>query len=177
MKNFLEKYNATKIETNEDEGKLSLESCKKRILSILDDNMRHFKNNTWDVGNRMNKLIVDTDTNSIFTLRLGGKRIARYSLSLLDLQEKLNFLSDFYTEVVNGEFDEEITAFLAGEISKAEARKKVNSAKRREKKRKEREASKQRTLEAAKSLIQDVVNKTIPETGAGSADTPRYMQI
>ena len=94
-----------------------------------------------------------------------------------DLQEKLNFLSDFYTEVVNGEFDEEITAFLAGEISKAEARKKVNSAKRREKKRKEREASKQRTLEAAKSLIQDVVNKTIPETGAGSADTPRYMQI
>ena len=60
MKNFLNKYNATKIETTKDEGKLSLDSCKKRILSILDENMRNFKKDTWNVGNRMNKLIVDT---------------------------------------------------------------------------------------------------------------------
>lgn len=130
MKKSLSKYNATKLETYEDEGKLSYDSCKKRILNILDENMRNFKYDRWAVGNRMNKLIIDTDTQSIFTLRLGGKRIARYALSLLDTREKLNFLSDVHTEVVNGEFDEEIMNFLAEEVKKAEARKKVNGEKR-----------------------------------------------
>ena len=126
--------------------------------------MRNFKNNTWDKKNRMSKLIIDTETQSIFTLRIGGKRIARYSLSLLDTHEKLNFLSDFYTGVVNGEFDDDILNFLSEEISKADARKKVNSEKRREKKRKQREEAKakqkeaeKRTMEATKGFIDERV--------------------
>jgi len=184
MKNFLEKYNATKIETYQDEGKLSLESCKKRIVNILDENMRNFKKGTWDKGNRMNKLIVDTDSQSIFTLRLGGKRIARYALSLLNIQEKLNFLSDMYTNVVNGEFDDDITDFLAEEASKADARKKVNSEKRREKKRKEREAKRaqqkeaeRRTLEAAKNLIDKNVYEVLSAANDNEVELPRYMQV
>ena len=83
MKNFLEKYNANKLETSKDEGKLTLDKAKERILNLLTENMRNFKNNAWDIKNRMNKLITDTEKNSIFTLRLGGKRIVRYSLDLL----------------------------------------------------------------------------------------------
>ena len=184
MKNFLNKYNATKIETTKDEGKLSLDSCKKRILSILDENMRNFKKDTWNVGNRMNKLIVDTEISSIFTLRLGGKRIVRYSLSLLDTREKLNFLSDFHASIVNGEFDEEILNFLENEISKADARKKINGEKRREKKRKEREQkqadkkeAERRTYEAAKGLIDDEVYNTLVASNTTSGDMPRYMQL
>lgn len=184
MKNALAKFNAVKIETYQDEGKLNYDTCKKRILNLLDENMRNFKKNSWNKGNRMNKLIVDTDSQSIFTLRLGGKRIARYSLSLLDIQDKLNFLSDIYTEVVNGEFDEEITTFLGNEVEKAEARKKVNSAKRREKKRKQREAeaakkkeAEQRTWNAAKDLIDKNVYEVLAASNNNEAEMPRYMQV
>lgn len=85
MQNFLNKYNAVKLENTQDEGKLTLDSSKKRILKMLDENMKHIKNNSWNIKNRMNKLIVDTETNSIFTLRLGGKKIIKYSLYLLRL--------------------------------------------------------------------------------------------
>lgn len=184
MKNTLEKYNAVKIETYQDEGKLNYENCKKRILNILDDNMRNFKKDTWTKHNRMNKLIVDTDTQSIFTLRIGGKRIARYVLSLLNTKEKLNFLSDIYADVVNGEFDEEITIFLGEEVKKAEDRKKINSAKRREKKRLQREAeaakkkeAKRRTFEAAKDMIGQAAYEALTEQNTITSETPRYAQL
>ena len=184
MKKSLSKFNAVKIETYQDEGKLNYDSCKKRILNLLDENMRNFKKDTWSKQNRMNKLIVDTETQSIFTLRLGGKRIARYSLSLLDTRDKLNFLSDLYTEVVNGEFDEEITEFLGNEVEKAEARKKVNSAKRREKKRQQREAEKakkkeaeRRTWNAAKDLIDETVYEVLAASNNNEEEMPRYMQV
>ena len=184
MKNALAKFNAVKIETYQDEGKLNYDTCKKRILNLLDENMRNFKKDSWNKQNRMNKLIVDTDSQSIFTLRLGGKRIARYALSLLDTNEKLNFLSDIYTEVVNGEFDEEITEFLGNEVEKAEARKKANSAKRREKKRQQREAEKakkkeaeRRTFEAAKDLIDKSIYEALTASNNNEAEMPRYMQV
>ena len=55
MKNFLEKYNASKIETAQDEGKLTLETAKERILKLLTENMRNFKEGSWNLQNRMNK--------------------------------------------------------------------------------------------------------------------------
>lgn len=64
MKNFLEKYNASKIETSQDEGKLTLETAKERILKLLTENMKNFKENNWNLQNRMNKLIIDTDKRS-----------------------------------------------------------------------------------------------------------------
>ena len=139
MQNFLNKYNATKIETSKDEGKLTLDKAKERILELLIENVRNFKNDSWNIGNRMSKLLTDTQSNSIFNLRLGGKRIARYSLSLLNLEQKLNFLSDFYTSVENGEFDEEILEFLAKELDNAAERKKAASERRRIKKKEAKE--------------------------------------
>lgn len=167
MQNFLTKYNANKIETSKDEGKLTLEKAKERILSLLTENIRNFKNDTWDISNRMNKLITDTDKNSIFNLRLGGKRIARYSLDLLTTEQKLNFLADFYTSVANNEFDNEIIEFLAQEVDNAAVRKKEANERRRLKKKAQKEqkakedATKQaeataRTIAAAEPMLQEL---------------------
>lgn len=167
MQNFLAKYNANKIETSKDEGMLTLEKAKERILQLLTENIRNFKNNTWDISNRMNKLITDTEKNSIFNLRLGGKRIARYSLDLLTTEQKLNFLADFYTSVANNEFDNEIIEFLAQEVDNAAVRKKEANERRRLKKKAQKEqkakedATKQaeataRTIAAAEPMLQEL---------------------
>ena len=167
MQNFLTKYNANKIETSQDEGKLTLDKAKERILQLLTENIRNFKNNTWDISNRMNKLITDTEKNSIFNLRLGGKRIARYSLDLLTTEQKLNFLADFYTSVANNEFDNEIIEFLAQEVDNAAVRKKEANERRRLKKKAQKEqkakedATKQaeataRTIAAAEPMLQEL---------------------
>ena len=167
MQNFLAKYNANKIETSKDEGKLTLDKAKERILQLLTENIRNFKNDTWDISNRMNKLITDTEKNSIFNLRLGGKRIARYSLDLLTTEQKLNFLADFYTSVANNEFDNEIVEFLAQEVDNAAVRKKEANERRRLKKKAQKEqkakedATKQaeataRTIAAAEPMLQEL---------------------
>lgn len=163
MKNFLEKYNAFKIETSKDEGKLTLETAKERILKLLTDNIRNFKEDSWNLQNRMNKLIIDTEKNSIFTLRLGGKRIVRYSLDLLTAEQKLNFLADFYTSVSNGEFDDDILDFLAKEVDNAAVRKKEANERRRNKKKAEREqkakeveAERERKLAVAQQIAQEM---------------------
>ena len=157
MKHFLMKYNANKLETSKDEGLLTLEKARERILKLLTENMKNFKENSWDISNRMNKLMTDTEKNSIFTLRLGGKRIVRYSLDLLSTEQKLQFLADFYTSVANKEFDEDITDFLAKEIDNANARKKEANERRREKKKAEREKkaeeAKIRTLAATEPIL------------------------
>lgn len=167
MQNFLAKYNANKIETSKDEGKLTLDKAKERILQLLTENIRNFKNDTWDISNRMNKLITDTEKNSIFNLRLGGKRIARYALDLLTTEQKLNFLADFYTSVANNEFDNEIIEFFAQEVDNAAVRKKEANERRRLKKKAQKEqkakedATKQaeataRTIAAAEPMLQEL---------------------
>ena len=167
MKNFLEKYNATKIENSKDEGMLTLEKAKERILNLLTENMRNFKNSSWDIKNRMNKLITDTEKNSIFSLRLGGKRIARYSLDLLTTEQKINFLADFYTSVVEKEFDDDILNFLAQEVDNAAVRKKEANERRRLKKKEAKEQKAReniikqadtttRTVAAAEPLLQEI---------------------
>lgn len=157
MKNFLEKYNASKIETSQDEGKLTLETAKKRILNLLVENIQNFKNDSWSIANRMNKLMIDTENNTIFSLRLGGKKIVRYSLDLLDVMQKMQFLADFHTSVSNGEFDEDIVNFLAKEVDVANQRKKEANERRRLKKQEEREKkaemARQKTLAAAEPLL------------------------
>lgn len=151
MKEFLGKYKAQKIETSEDEGKLTLETAKKRILNLLVENIQNFKNDTWSIANRMNKLMIDTDSNTIFSLRLGGKKIVRYSLDLLDTMQKMQFLADFHTSVSNGEFDEDIISFLAKEVDIANQRKKEANERRRLKKQEERE----RKAQMAKHLLEE----------------------
>lgn len=113
----------------------------------------------------------DREKNSIFTLRLGGKRIVRYSLDLLDIQQKISFLFDFYNSVEAGEFNEDITDFLAKEIDNAAVRKKEANERRKNKKKAEREQkarekqeeyarkveeTRQRTLAAAEPMLHEM---------------------
>ena len=158
MKNFLEKYNAFKIETSKDEGKLTLETAKERILKLLTDNIRNFKEESWNLQNRMNKLIIDTEKNSIFTLRLGGKRIVRYSLNLLDTQQKISFLFDFYNSVEASEFNEDITDFLAKEIrkNKKKAEREQKAKERQEEYARKVEEARQKTLAAAEPMLHEM---------------------
>lgn len=169
MKNFLAKYNANKIETSKDEGLLTLEKARERILKLLTENMKNFKHDTWDISNRMNKLMTDTEKNSIFTLRLGGKRIVRYSLDLLNTEQKLSFLADFYTSVAEREFDEDITEFLAKEIDNANIRKKEANERRRNKKKEEREQkAKDKEVERERSLA--MAQQMAQETAINNAN-------
>ena len=162
MQNFLNKYNATKIETSKDEGKLTLDKAKERILELLAENVRNFKNDSWNIGNRMNKLLTDTEFNSIFNLRLGGKRIARYSLNLLNIEDKLNFLSDFYTSVERGEFDDDILDFLAREVDNAVERKKAANERRRIKK---KEAKEQKEKEELPKHAEELIKRPVAQQG------------
>lgn len=165
MKKFLEKYNASKLETAQDEGKLTLETAKERILKLLTENMKNFKENSWNLQNRMNKLIIDKDKKTIFTLRLGGKRIIRYSLDLLDNLQKLSFLADFYTSVANNEFDDDIVNFLAKEVEKASERKKEANERRKLKKKEEKERkaneARERTLAAAQPMLNEQIAQVL----------------
>ena len=168
----MNKYNATKLETTKDESQLSLEGYKRRILKILDENMIHFKNHSWDLSNRMNKLIIDSESNSVFTLRLGGKRIVRYSLEYLNDHQKLEFLSDFYESVKQGDFDDDIINFIAEEKEKANRRKKESNAKRREKKR----SSYAITQEGPDNAVQVRFDDHI-ETAKAPVFVPRYETL
>lgn len=127
------------------------------ILNLLVENIQNFKNDSWSIANRMNKLMIDTDSNTIFSLRLGGKKIVRYSLDLLDTMQKMQFLADFHTSVSNGEFDEDIVSFLAKEVDIANQRKKEANERRRLKKQEERERkaeiARPKTLAAAEPLL------------------------
>ena len=165
MKEFLGKYKAQKIETSADEGKLTLETAKKRILNLLVENIQNFKNDSWSIANRMNKLMIDTENNTNFSLRLGGKKIVRYSLDLLDVMQKMQFLADFHTSVSNGEFDEDIVNFLAKEVEKASERKKEANERRKIKKKEEKERklkeARERTIVAAQPLVSDQISQVL----------------
>ena len=110
----------------------------------------------------MNKMIIDTETNSIFTLRLGGKKIIKYSLYLLNDREKLNFLSDFYDSIVNNEFDTEILNFISQEIENSQKRRKASLERRKLKKQQEKEEATKRTIAAASSLIEETMSQSLP---------------
>ena len=132
-----------------------------RILKLLTDNIRNFKEESWNLQNRMNKLIIDTEKNSIFTLRLGGKRIVRYSLDLLDTQQKISFLFDFYNSVKASEFNEDITDFLAKEIDNAAVRKKEANERRKNKKKAEREQKAKERQEEYARKVEEARQKTL----------------
>lgn len=45
--------------------------------------IQNFKNDSWSIANRMNKLMIDTENNTIFSLRLGGKKIEAATRNLI----------------------------------------------------------------------------------------------
>ncbi len=67
-------------------------------------------------------------------------------MDLLTTEQKINFLADFYTSVVEKEFDDDILNFLAQEVDNAAVRKKEANERRRLKRKKQKSKKPERIL-------------------------------
>ena len=160
MESFMGSFGIVPMTTLKDEGLLSFDNCKKRILDMIKYNIQNFKTNAWNENNRMLKMLVDTDekknNKSICTVRLGGKRVYRCNCPVLSAIDKVEFLNKFHTGVSQGLLDQNITDFCEEQVALAEERKKINREKRKAKRKAEREALQKKQADAVKHLPQNV---------------------
>ncbi len=159
IEDFMGNFGIVPMATTRDEGLVSFDVCKQRVLDLIKLNIKNFKEDLWKKENRMMKLLVDLDDKrkkSIFTVRLGGKRIYRCNMQMLEPQQKVEFLTKFYEAVSRGYLDKKIVDFCEKEVDLANARKKKQKEKRREKKKAEKAAEEAKKAEALKHLPQNV---------------------
>lgn len=162
IEDFMADFGIVRLETQKDEGLISKASCRQRILDMIELNITHFKNNSWDKSNQMSKLLVDLDekkNSAIFNVRLGGKRIYRCSCPLMKLDQKIEFLTKFYEAVSRGVLDHQIELFCENEVKNREEqkqkqkdKKKAERAKRKADKIAQEEEEKRLQEEAKKHL-------------------------
>ena len=141
IEDFMSSFGITRLETQKDEGLLSKESCKQRILDLITMNIKNFRDNSWDKSNQMNKLLIDLDEKkniSVFSVRLGGKRIYRCSCPLFPTDQKIAFLSKFYEAVSKGILDTQIENFCENEVKRKADMRKKNNEKKKNKREEER---------------------------------------
>ena len=159
IEDFMGSFGIVPMETTRDEGLVSFDVCKQRILDLIKLNIKNFKESLWKKENRMLKLLVDLDDKrkkSIFTVRLGGKRIYRCNTQKLELPEKIDFLTKFYEAVSRGCLDKQIVDFCEKEVNLANVRKEKQKVKRKEKLKAKREAEEAKKAEAQRHLPQNV---------------------
>ena len=157
IENFMSNFGIVPMTTLRDEGLVSFDVVKDRVLKLITLNIKNFKENLWNASNKMNKLLVDLDekkNKSIFTVRLGGKRIYRCNTALLPLEQKIEFLTKFYSAVSSGVLNQQIIDFCEREAKLNEVRKEKQREKRREQNRIKREEKKKKEAEAKKHLPQ-----------------------
>ncbi|MBP5534241.1 MAG: hypothetical protein J6Y03_01895 [Alphaproteobacteria bacterium] len=157
VEDFMSSFGIVPMTTAKDEGLLNFDTCKQRVLDLIKLNIKNFKEDLWKKENRMLKLLVDLDdkrNKSIFTMRLGGKRIYRCNTQKLQLPEKIDFLNKFYSAVAQGMLDKHIVNFCEKEVKLAEARKEKQKEKRKAKRQAEREEQAKKEAEAKKYLPQ-----------------------
>lgn len=159
IEDFMGNFGIVPMATTRDEGLVSFDVCKQRVLDLIKLNIKNFKEDLWKKENRMMKLLVDLDDKrkkSIFTVRLGGKRIYRCNMKMLEPQQKVEFLTKFYEAVSRGYLDSKIEDFCEKEVNTANDRKKKQKEKRREKRKAEKEAQAKKEAEAKLHLPQNV---------------------
>ena len=158
IESFMSSFGIVPMKNAREEGLMSFEVCKQRILDLIQENIKLFKANVWNKKNRMQKLLVDLDkkNKTVFTVRLGGKRIYRCNTVLLDLPSKIEFLTKFYEGVSRGCLNKQIEDFCESEVNLANKRKEKQKEKRREKRKKEREEKAKQEAEAKEHLPQNV---------------------
>ena len=159
IESFMGSFGIVPMKTAKDEGLMSFDVCKQRVLDLIKLNIKNFKEDLWKKENRMMKLLVDLDDKrkkSIFTVRLGGKRIYRCNTQMLNLPQKVDFLTKFYEAVSRGCLDKQIVDFCEKEVNTANDRKEKQKEKRREKRKAEKEAQAKKEAEAKLHLPQNV---------------------
>ena len=148
-------YEMVPMTTLKDEGLLSFDECKNKLLHLIQYNLDQFKNNSWDLTNRMNKILTDLDpkkNKTILSLRIGTKRFYRSNFRLLNALEKVEFLSKLYQGVSAGCMDKELQYFCEQQAIDVENRKKKHREERKARRKAEREALKKQEAEALKHL-------------------------
>ena len=151
IENFMGSFGIVPMTTLRDEGLVSFDVVKDRVLKLITLNIKNFKGNLWDDSNKMNKLLVDLDekkNKSIFTVCLGGKRIYRCNTTLLPLDQKIEFLTRFYKGVSSGVLNQQIIDFCERKAKLNEIPKEKQRAKRREQNRIKREEKRGRSQRA-----------------------------
>ena len=159
IEDFMGSYGIVPMSTTRDEGLVSFDVCKQRVLDLIKLNIKNFKEDLWKKENRMMKLLVDLDDKrkkSIFTVRLGGKRIYRCNMQMLDPSQKVEFLTKFYEAVSRGYLDSKIVDFCEKEVNLANDRKKKQKEKRKEKLKAKKAAEEAKKAEAKQHLPQNV---------------------
>ena len=159
IESFMGSFGIVPMTTLKDEGLLSFQNCKDRILKMIETNIHNFKNNEWNMNNRMMKMLVDLDpkkNKSVCTVRLGGKRVYKCNCTTLTTPQKVEFLTRLYEGIFKGLLDERITEFCEQQASAAEDRRKVQREKRKAQRKAEREALKRQEADAIKHLPQNV---------------------
>lgn len=155
IETFMSDFGIVPMTTLKDEGLMSVDNCRNRVLELIKLNIQNFRDNGWNMDNRMHKLLVDLDpkkNRSVFTVRLGGKRIYRCNCQMLDLSHKIEFLTKFYEAVSKGCLNQQIIDFCEKEACRADKRKKEQKEKRKEQRRKEREAYQRQEEQALNHL-------------------------
>ena len=78
IEDFMGSYSIVPMKNAREEGLMSFEVCKQRILDLIQENIKLFKANVWDKKNRMQKLLVDLDkkNKTVFTVRLRWRQSA-----------------------------------------------------------------------------------------------------
>ena len=159
MESFMGSFGIVPMTTLKDEGLLSFQNCKDRILKMIETNIHNFKNNEWNMNNRMMKMLVDLDPRrdrSVCTVRLGGKRVYKCNCATLSTPQKVEFLTKFYEGVSKGLLDKEIENFCEGQVAMAESRKQKQREQRKAQRRAERIALLTKEADALKHLPQNV---------------------
>ena len=150
MESFMGSFGIVPMTTVKDEGLLSFQNCKDRILKMIEFNIQNFKYDTWAKENRMLKMLIDLDpkrNKSICTVRLGGKRVYKCNCETLNTPRKVEFLTKFYEGVSRGFLDKKITEFCERQVALAEDRKKIQREKRKAQRKADREALKKQEAE------------------------------
>ena len=145
IKDFISQFGITPLETAKDEGLLSVDNCRKRLMELVQLNIDNFRNNSWCSQNQMQKLLIElgkNKTGSIFSLRLAGKRVYRCSCIVPTDEDKINFLTTIYRLLENRGLDEVIIKFCEKEVELAKVRKDKQRARQREKRKAKKLAEK-----------------------------------
>ena len=88
---------------------------------------------------------------SVFSVRLGGKRIYRCSCPLFPTDQKIAFLTKFYEAVSKGILDTQIETFCENEVKRKEIMRKKNNEKKKEERAEEKRKKAEKLLAEAKA--------------------------
>ncbi len=134
MDALLVAFNGKEITTLHDESSLSLTWLTRRLIELIEENIYCYKLGTWNIRNRLNKILIDDERaeRTLLNIRVGRKQIARYMFPQLCDTDKIALLEQLKRQVASHQFDDKFSAFLESELQKTAERRAQRRHKRNE---------------------------------------------